>query len=402
METIHSSRIIRNYVTVLTFIFTLFLFFLQSDLSAKEKGSGFIFNPQSEYWPTKAWKTSTPERQGMSSDLLGKVFEEIENRNIDISSILVVRNGYIVVEANKLPIQYLYSIYSSTKSFTSAIFGIALAKGHIKNISQPIAKFFPVLSYNSSDPRKASITLKHLLTMSCGFEWPELRTDYMNPENPVYQMMMSKNWVTYLLSKPISKQPGLIFNYNSGCSHLLFATLYRTGIDVADFAQKNLFSHLGISPDQYLWGKDSKDMLNGSHGLSMSSRNMAKFGYLYLKGGHWEGKQIISKTWIKESTKKQIEMTWEGRTADHYGYKWFIHSFGFHSLGYGGQYIFVIPSFELVVVFTSNLVRHKSYKIPVNLVKSRIIPAAKDMAPLPENSNAVISLKSKVKRFERD
>jgi CubicO group peptidase (beta-lactamase class C family) len=398
MTNIHSNRTLRYYIKVLIAILMPFLILYHSDLSAKEKASGFVFNPKSEYWPTNGWKTSTPEKQGMSSEILTEIFEDIENRDLSIDSLMVVRNGYIVVEANKRHFETLYPIYSSTKSFTSAIIGIALSKGHIKSVDQKISNFYPELLQKNGDSKIASITLKHLLTMSCGFEWPEIQTDYSNIENPVFQMVMSENWVNFLFNKPVTQEPGLEWNYNSGCSHLLFAVLYKTGLDVADFAQKYLFTPLGISNDQYKWRQDSNGMLNGSHDLYMSPRGMAKFGYLYLKGGHWDGEQIIPKSWIEESTKNHMKMNWKLFDADHYGYKWYIQSFGFHSAGYKGQYIFVIPKFELVVVFTSDLIRQELGE-PIDLVKNYIVPAADASKPLPENQKAITILNSKIERF---
>ncbi|MGD2270745.1 MAG: hypothetical protein PVI06_10145, partial [Desulfobacterales bacterium] len=122
-----SNRPSHNYLTVLLVILIHLLILLPSELWAKEQSSGFVFYPKSDYWPTKGWKISTPEYQGMSSEILVKLFEDIENRNLDIDSLMVVRNGYIVVEANKRHFETLYPIYSSTKSFTSAVIGIALS-----------------------------------------------------------------------------------------------------------------------------------------------------------------------------------------------------------------------------------------------------------------------------------
>ena len=398
MTNVHSKRTLRYYNTILIVILLPFLILIYSDLSAREKSSGFVFNSKSDYWPTNGWKTSTPEKQGMSSEVFTELFEHIESRNLDIDSLLVIRNGYIVVEANKRHFKTLYQIYSSTKSFTSAVIGIALNKGHIKSVNQTISTFYPELLLKNGDSKIASVTLEHLLTMSCGFVWPEIQTDYSNFENPVFQMMISDNWINFLFSKPVTQEPGSEFNYNSGCSHLLLTVLYKTGLDVADFAQKHLFTPLGISNDEYKWRRDSSGMLNGTHGLYMSPRDMAKFGYLYLKGGHWDGEQIIPKSWIEESTKNHMKMNWKIFFADYYGFNWYIQSFGFHSAGYKGQYIFVIPKFELVVVFTSSLIRHDIGE-PINLVKNFIVPAVNVTKLLPENEKEIARLNSKIERF---
>jgi CubicO group peptidase (beta-lactamase class C family) len=399
MKNSNSNRTLSYYISLLLVFLIYFSPILHSDISAQEKTSEFVFNPQSEYWPTTDWKRSTPERQGMKSELLVDMFRNINNNKIGINSILVVRNGYIVAEANKD--NFVRQIFSSTKSFSSAIFGIALSKGYIKNIDLKVMDFFPEFSKINGVSNKPSITLKHLLTMSSGIEWPECYTTYSDPENPVFKMMKSNNYAEFILSKPLMAEPGLIFNYNSGCSCILLSVLYRVGLDVQDFAQQNLLTPLGISSDQYVWSEIDKGILNGSHGLSMKPRDMAKFGYLYLKGGFWDGQQIIPKKWIEESTKEQIKISGPlGSYADSYGYQWYIHSFGFHSLGYKGQYIFVIPKHELVVVFTSDLNVSQS-KIPINLVKTNIIPAIQTLLPLPENKKTITELKSEVERFEK-
>jgi len=396
----NSNRILCCYISILLVILIHFFLLFHSETPAKETTSEFIFNPHSEYWPTKDWKTSTPERQGMNSELLAEMFRNINNNNIDIYSILIVRNGYIVTEANKKGPNYMYHIASCTKSFTSAVFGIALGKGYIKNIDQKITDFFPEILKGDIGSKKASITLRHLLTMSSGLEWPEHDTDYSNPENPAYQMYMSNNWAEFILNKPLIQEPGSVFNYNSGCSYLLMAVLDKVGLDVKDFAQKNLFTPLGISIAQYFWRKDKpyNGIPNGCSGLKMRLRDMAKFGYLYLKGGFWDGQQIIPKAWVEESTKGQVTCK-VGSFDGNYGYQWWVLPSGFVALGYKGQYIAISPEHELVVVFTSNLIGSK-ISIPSNLGRTNIIPAIQSLMPLPENEKAITKLKSEIDRFE--
>ena len=120
---------------------------------------------------------------------------------------------------------------------------------------------------------------------------------------------------------------------------------------------------------------------------------------LYLKGGFWDGQQIIPQKWVEESTKKHVSIPGlVGWAIDHYGYQWFIHSFGFHSLGARGQYIFVIPNLEIVVVLTSTLAVHETFD-PINLVKKIILPSAKATNPIPDNQKAMAILKNRIKEF---
>jgi len=392
------SQALNKFLTTAFAVLTALLITFCYDLSAKENDPGFNFNSQSEYWPTKNWRASSPEKQGMDSETLAGVFDLVENFKIKINSLLVVRNGYVVLEGNRRKVGDLYHIYSSTKSFTSALIGIAVGNGIIKNIDQPISDFFPEILQKNEDPRKAAITLRHLLTMSGGFDWSEIATSYYDPANPAVQMVKSANPVEYILTKPMLLQPGLHYSYNSGCSHLLTAVLSKAGLDVSNFAQNNLFSPLGIKKNQYIWEQDPNHIPFGSHGLHMTPRNMAKFGYLFLKGGFWEGKQLIPKFWIAESTKKQIQIKFG--IAEYYGFQWFIQRYGFHSLGLFGQYIVVVPKLEVVVVITSDL-KQSLMAVPRKIVETNIIPAIKADKPLSENRKAREILEAAIEKFNK-
>jgi CubicO group peptidase (beta-lactamase class C family) len=394
----------------------------------------FSFNSESDYWPTKGWLTSTPEKQGMDSAVLANLFRAIREPSLkrkikgkiaetvlgipapdrlDIDILLIIRNGYIVTEAYSSFHSFygirdkdsLNPIYSSTKSFISAIFGIAKDQGKMTSLDSLVLDFFPDETPQNLDKRKRALKLKHLLTMTCGFDWPELKIGYSNPENPVHQMRYTSNWSTFVLDKPMVQDPGETFNYNSGCTQLLTSIIHKqTSGDSLGFAQKHLFQPLGIS--NFTWRSaqssadpDSKAIVNGSGGLLMRARDMAKFGYLYLKGGIWDGQEIVSRKWVEESTRRHNDITGIiGTVIDDYGYLWYIHSFGFHSLGYSGQYIFVIPDLEIVAVFLSDL---NGYQVlePIFLVEDYIIPAVKNSHPIPENPNALVDLKKQIDLF---
>ncbi len=366
-----------------------------------KQNSKFVFNTKSDYWPTKGWKTSTPEIQGMDSSLLAEMYRKINDEKIKVLSLVVVRNGYIVAEANKYHYSSYYPVYSTSKSYASAIFGIAVDKGYIKSIDQKVSEFFPEYTQGKNE-----ITLRHLLTMSSGLEWPEIYIGYDQiMKNPVGLMFYSRDWAEYVLSRPLVQKPGSVFNYNSGCSYLLMAVLNRVGIkNLKNFIQESLFSPLGIFyPQQYTWRFDRNGVPDGCCGLYTKPRDMAKFGYLFLKGGYWDGKQIISRAWIEESTKDQIRITGPlAYSAFSYGYQWYITPYEFHSSGYKGQHIFVIPEHELVIVFTSDFDRANEYVKPMNMVRTKIIPAIKSQQPLSENENAAAILKSEIARFEKN
>ena len=174
--------------------------------------------------------------------------------------------------------------------------------------------------------------------------------------------------------------------------------MHQAGLDVADFAHNNFFRPLGIQRNQYYWTLDPDNIPNGAFGLSLRPRDMGKVGYVYLKGGLWEGTQLISKSWVEKSTRSQIKMNWGGKIANDYGYQWYIQPFGFHSMGYGGQYIFVIPTLDLVAVFTSDLA-NPELEIPIEIVKKYIIPAVESTKMIPPNDKSLTRLRSEIEKF---
>ena len=275
-----------KYFSLLSISVILFCSMLigPSLLSAETKPGGFAFSSESSYWPTNEWRSSSPEKQGMQSLPLAKMFKEIKDNHYYISSVMVIRNGYVVAEANRNDPDHMYPIWSTTKSITSALVGIALEQGVLKSIDQLVADFFHNLPEQKEDSLKKDIAIKHLLNMTSGFDWPEIETSLAHAGNPEFQMEMSANWAEYVVNRPMAHPPGQIFNYNSGCSILLTAVLEEAGLDVAAFAHQQLFSPLGITTDKYFWSTTSDNMPNGSHGLVMSSRDIAKIGLPLLKG----------------------------------------------------------------------------------------------------------------------
>lgn len=370
--------------------------------AAKETMGGFVFHSHSDYWPTNGWKHTSPEEQGMSSSPLAAMFKEINDGNYYISSVMVIRNGYVVAEANRNPLDHMLPIWSSTKSITSALIGIALEQEKIRSIEQAVFEFFPhMVKQVEGTHLKKKLTVKHLLSMSSGLDWPEVEISLADDRNPEYQMEMSTNWAEYVLDRPMSEPPGTTFNYNSGCSIVLTSILGKVVGDVEDFAFANLFFPLGIKRDKYLWNKTTDGLPNGSHGLVMRPGDMAKIGYLYLKGGNWENRQIVPRNWIEQSTKSQTKMTWKGMIADVYGYGWYVQSFGFHSMGYQGQYIFVLPEAEIVVVFTSELALHE-IELPIHWIEEYILPAIVDRGDIAViNGNQKI-LQAEIQRFNEN
>jgi CubicO group peptidase (beta-lactamase class C family) len=341
-----------------------------------------------DYWPTKVWRTASPESQGVDSKLLENMLDMIWKKDLNIDSVLVVRNGYIVLDAYSylLDSDRKHNIYSCTKSVSSALIGIAIDKGYIKGVNQSVLDFFPKRVAENLDANKKAMTLEHLLTMTTGLE---CRDSYLYHWNGIWQMRSSEDWVQFVIDLPMAEAPGTRFEYCNGASFLLSAILQKqTGMNAMTFAHKHLFGPLGIS--DVTWPSNSQGITIGYSELHLRPQDMAKIGYLYLNDGVWDGKRIISSKWIKTSTRKHIAAT----LLPGYGYQWWIVSPDIYTaVGHQGQFIMIAPEKNLLAVFTSSLGPQDFYS-PLGLLAAYIIPAAKSSTPLPENPDGEKALKS--------
>jgi CubicO group peptidase (beta-lactamase class C family) len=318
-----------------------------------------------DYWPTKAWRVSTPEQQGMDAQPLAQMVEAIQKQNLKVDSVLVIRHGYIVSENYFTGEQDdPHVLYSCTKSFVSALVGIAIAQGNIKGVDQPVLSFFPERTFAQDDARKQAMTLDNLLTMTSGLDWTE-------GDPAIMQLIRSTDWVQFMLDKPMVAEPGRRFNYCSGCSFILSAIVQETtGTSTLDFAKANLFGPLGIVNPR--WETGSSGIVNGGWGLWLTSRDMAKLGYLYLNGGMWDGRQVVPADWVETSVQKHITT---GERLD-YGYQWWVYPAldAYTARGRGGQLIFVIPRLDMVIVFTATMDGDAAL---LDLIEKYVVPAAR-------------------------
>ncbi len=333
-----------------------------------------------DYWPTEGWKKSSPEEQGISSAKLNEMMQYAMQQNIGIDSVVVVRNGYIVMEEYPRPLLYgpenPHPLYSVTKSFSSALIGIAIKEGYIDGVQHEVLDFFPNRTFANMDSWKEAITLEHLLTMTSGLPWDEWTYPYGDSRNDVTQLMLSSDPVQFVLDRPMVSTPGTVWVYNSGGSHLLSAIVNETtGTDTEAFAREYLFDPLGVS--NLFWGRDPFQHVPwGFMGLSLTPLDMAKFGYLYLNNGTWDGQQIIPAEWVTESTNPHFSTGYSWQ----YGYQWWIKpgSNIFVARGYMGQNIIVAPDYNMVVVFTGSYLYGPE---GIQLFHDYIIPAVGPTVP---------------------
>jgi CubicO group peptidase (beta-lactamase class C family) len=227
------------------------------------------------------------------------------------------------------------------------LIGIALDEGYISSIDQPIADYLQPFFHTKVDSKKSEITIRHLLTMTAGLQWEELVTNG--------HIELQANWIQGILDLPLVDPPGTTFNYSTGYSHLLSAVLTEaSGMNTCEFAQAYLFDPIGVSVDH--WGLDPQSYFAGGWQLFITTREMARFGLLYLQNGEWAGHQIIPKEWIQASWSHQV--TLEPQHQFNYGFYWWntsVHGYAVHTAwGYGGQMLHIIPELDLLLVLTSN------------------------------------------------
>ncbi len=297
---------------------------------------------QQETRLTDGFKSSAPEMQGMDSAILEKAPGFLDDTSV--LSILIVRNGSIVYE-KYFGSEGSNNIFSITKSFISSLTGIAIQKGFIHSVDDTVETYLPEYFDELQDKRWKKITIRHLLTMTPGFC------------EDLDSWTATRDWVKSTFELPLQYEPGEKFQYANSASHLLSVILTEaTGMSTKDFADLHLFRPLGIASPQ--WATDPGGYYTGYANLYLSTRELAKFGWLYQMKGKWNGIQILPEQWVEASTKVQYDFNKETDTGfeNGYGYKWWISGkTGYHTysaLGYGGQSITVIPDLGLEVVIT--------------------------------------------------
>jgi CubicO group peptidase (beta-lactamase class C family) len=319
----------------------------------------------SAYWPTDGWRTSAPEEQGMDGRMITQVLDTIEREGLAFHSLLIVRNGYLVSESYfwGYSEKRKHDLYSVTKSFVSTLVGIAVDQGYIEGIERPMAGFFPGLAYENPDPRKESLTLEDVLTMRTGLDWKETDSTF----NAMYR---TPDWVKFMFDLPLADAPGSTFHYCSGCSHLLAAAVQKAAdVPLRDFADQYLFQPLGIT--NLTWETGGDGIPIGGWGLAITPRDMAKLGYLFLRGGVWDGNQVVSAGWVKEAARRHTNT--DNRMG--YGYQWWIYPNlnAYAALGLYGQTVFVIPEKDLIIVTTAGMEGHDRI---FQLIEAYLAPAA--------------------------
>lgn len=301
--------------------------------------------PHPDYWPTDGWRTNTPEQQGFDSVKLAEALKAIQERGTDIDSLLIIHNGYLVLDAHFAPYDgtFPHNLASVTKSVMTTLIGIAVDQGKI-DLDQSMVSFFPNRTIANLDERKAHMTVRHLATMRNGMQ------SGCEPDDmpTIDAMRANPDWVQAALDRPMVTEPGTMFCYDSPGMHILSAILQEsTDMTAMQFAQQNLFGPLGIQ--DAFWDVDPQGYNRGWGDVHMTPESAAKIGYLWLHQGNWNGRQIVSQDWVLDSVRRHS--TKVGHDSG-YGNGWWINFTRYFAAGRGGQTIHVIPALNIVLVTT--------------------------------------------------
>jgi CubicO group peptidase (beta-lactamase class C family) len=354
------------------------------------------------YWPTHGWRNGTPEEHGFDSAKLAEALLTMREQNINVHSLLIIRDGEVLVDAYFYPYDgtTVHDQASVTKSVMTTLIAIADEQSKVQ-LDQPMVSYFPERTIVNLDARKESITVRHLASMSSGLDCTSERD-----EATLNEMRASPDWMQFTLDRKVVWEPGTHFVYCSPGMHLLSAILQNaTGITALDFARLNLFEPLGIL--DVIWFTDPQGYNTGSADLYLHPYDMAKIGYLWLNKGQWEGKQIISREWVEDSVK--VQMVTGGN--DDYGYGWWVAKddpAAYSAIGRGGQRIIVVTTgggfdFDEIEPLLIPTIVDLDNELPANPAGMVQLEAALDaisqppaplpVAPLPEMAG-VISGKS--------
>ncbi len=302
--------------------------------------------------PGSWWRESTPQEQGLDPQIIARAYQQADDIRT-LYGLLVVKNGYLVAERyfNGRTVYSANVTASVTKSFTSALIGLALREDNLlASLDQKMLDFFPEYDVPDLDPGKRDVTVRHLLQMRAGYPF-DSTDDFFD------QLVRSGNWLRFIIRDyDLVHAPGSQNAYSNASAHALAGILAKA-VDgsVMDFATQHLFGPLDITVRA--WPKDPQGYYAGHGDIRLRPRDLAKLGYLYLNDGVVDGKQIIPAEWVTESF-QAYSLSPYG-SLDYfrnirYGYLWWIADVGSHQVyfawGHGGQYIVIVPDLDMVVV----------------------------------------------------
>ena len=335
--------------------------------------------------PAALMDKATPESQGVPSaaivSWLDACEREIQYPN-SLHGFVIVRHGKVIAEGTWAPYDTLnrpHMLYSHSKSFTSTAIGFLVDDGKL-DLDARVLSFFPDKAPKNPSDNLRALRVRDLLTMNVGASVSDPQKK--NPDG---------DWVRIFLANDVDREPGTVFKYDSCATHMLAAIAERvTGMKLMDFLKARLFSPLGMTSP---WSTVSPTgVACGGWGMNMTTRDLARFGQLYLNQGMWEGKRLISREWVALATARQtwsgaIAVTGEDGSDWHQGYGfqfWRCRHNAFRADGASGQYTIVMPEQDAVVSIHAGL---RDMQQEINLVWDHLLPTF-GPKPLPEDAAA--------------
>lgn len=327
----------------------------------------------------------TPEQAGLDASRIVRMLDRLQEKKVDIVSMMLVRHGKVLAEAYWAPYtaEQLRTVYSFSKTFTAMAIGIAEGEG-ILSLDERLVDIFPekVAQVTPSEGLSA-LTIRHLLMMSTG-----------QGEEPFHQQNAWKDMTLSLLREPFTEQPGQVFRYNTAATYVLSAVLKKKGVDLEEYLQEKLLTPLEIQGTR--WLRDGNGICMGGFGLSLHPEDMARLGQLLLQKGQWKGKQIVPAAYVQAATTKQISNGTEQEDQHDwnqgYGYQmWMCRHQAFRADGMYGQLCVVHPETDTLLV--TNCITDKTFEV-LNSYWEEVLPYYQEEA-LPENGEANAQLQAR-------
>lgn len=331
------------------------------------------------HYPDDFWQVAPPTESGLDPAQLQQAADFIHSKGWEVHAFLIARNGRLVFErygwksgnnpndADRTPHQVVPSerhpIFSVTKAITSALVGQAIADGSISGLDHQVADWFSDYAQLNPSTQKSALTLEHLLTMRSGLTFSEDETAVLDE---------SEHPASTVLSRPLATTPGTTWNYSSGDAEIVGEILRTTtGTTPLEYAKAKLFGPIGIANPP--WNAGPAGTNHGGFGLSLTAREMARFGELYRNAGRWGERQVLPAQWVEASTAYHCSTLW----GMDYGYYWFLPNLQdfFVAIGFNGQQIFVSRTYGLVIVFTGDIPSSEANIDYTQIITNYVIPA---------------------------
>ena len=337
------------------------------------------------------WPQVIPEKTGLPAELSANIDAGVRDGQFgNLHAVIIARDGRIVLENYYIgedetmgrPLgeiafdaNELHDIRSITKSIVGLLYGVALSENIVPPLDARLLDEFPEYQDLTADPKRRRMAVAHALSMQLGTEWDE-RVSYLDPRNSEHAMELADDRYRFVLDRPMVAEPGTQWVYNGGTTAVLGRLIEKgSELSLSDYAEEKLFAPLGITVFEWVRGRDGAYI--AASGLRLRPRDLAKIGQLVLNGGRWDGRQIVPEGWLTQLFETRVDLGDLG-----YGYQWWLSPPSdagpswFAGMGNGGQRLFVVPDFELIVVVTAgNYNRRQAARQSTILVTDVILPS---------------------------